>query len=372
MTRSGAFDTAGETTSALRTPENSQIKQQDPQRTYLTWLIGDTETKIWHDSADPHELDRGLERGIVGVTTNPVLANIALSRNRALWKREIDEVLVHALDPEKKAEELLSIPIKNAATKLRAVYQRSGGAMGYVCAQVNPSRAGDRDAMLAMARRFAAWAPNIAVKLPATAAGLDVLEECVANGITITSTVNFTVPQLLAVGERCSAAIQRARNTSIVPGRCFAVVMLGRIDDYLREVACDSRADVSEDDICHAGIAIAKRGYEIFRDRGYEAVLLLAAHRGSYHLTEFAGADCVASLVPRFQQEFEETELSFEKRIEAAIPTNVIERLRRVPDFVQAYEPDGMKPNEFITYGVCQRTLSQFIEAGWKLLESFQ
>ena len=48
--------------------------------------------------------------------------------------------------------------------------------MGYVCAQVNPSRAGDRDCMAAMAKRFHNWAPNIAVKLPATLAGLDVLE----------------------------------------------------------------------------------------------------------------------------------------------------------------------------------------------------
>jgi len=29
-----------------------------------------------------------------------------------------------------------------------------------------------------------------------------------------------------------------------------------------------------------------------------------------------------------------------------------------------AYEPDGMKPEDFITYGVVQRTLSQFVEGG--------
>ena len=63
-----------------------------------------------------------------------------------------------------------------------------------MCAQVDPSRAADRDAMLEMAKRFASWALNIAVKLPATSAGMDVLEECVATGIAITSTVNFTVP----------------------------------------------------------------------------------------------------------------------------------------------------------------------------------
>ena len=40
-----------------------------------------------------------------------------------------------------------------------------------------------------------------------------------------------------------------------------------------------------------------------------------------------------------------------------------------MPEFVKAYEPDGMAPRDFISYGVTQRTLSQFIEAGWKLLE---
>ena len=53
-----------------------------------------------------------------------------------------------------------------------------------MCAQVNPSLAGDRAAMEDMARRFNAWAPNIAVKLPATSAGLDVMERLVADGIT--------------------------------------------------------------------------------------------------------------------------------------------------------------------------------------------
>src|SRR5204863_4624059 len=107
---------------------------------------------------------------------------------------------------------------------------------GVVCAQVNPLRAGDRDCMYAMAKRFHAWAPNIAVKLPATAAGLDVLEDCVAEGITVTATVSFTVPQVVAIAERHRAGIDRAKANNIQPGKCFAVIMIGRLDDYLREI----------------------------------------------------------------------------------------------------------------------------------------
>jgi len=35
---------------------------------------------------------------------------------------------------------------------------------------------------------------------------------------------------------------------------------------------------------------------------------------------------------------------------------------------VRAYEPDGMEPSEFVAFGATQRTLSQFVEAGWKLM----
>ena len=41
-----------------------------------------------------------------------------------------------------------------------------------------------------------------------------------------------------------------------------------------------------------------------------------------------------------------------------------------MPEFVKAYEPDGMTQKDFISYGVAQRTICQFVEAGWKLLEN--
>jgi transaldolase len=333
--------------------------------TYLDWVIGQTRTKWWHDSADSTELDLGLERGAVGVTTNPVLSGAALKSSRARWAEEIDAVLVRKLAPEQQAEALMRIPVAKAAAKL----EPQGG---WVCAQVNPLRAGDRDCMLPMARRLHTWAPNIAVKLPATAAGLDVLEECVAEGITVTATVSFTVPQAVWIAERHRAGIVRARKNGIEPGKCFAVIMIGRLDDYLREVAHDTRAAVEESDIQQAGLAVTKRAYEIYQQLGYEAMLLVAALRGTYHLTELAGADLVMSIHPSWQGAFVKGEFEREERILRPVPKDVLERLHRLPDFVRGYEPEGMSPNDFISYGVTQRTLGQFCETGWKPMESFR
>jgi transaldolase len=251
-------------------------------------------------------------------------------------------------------------------------FERSNRVNGYVCAQVNPSRAGDRECMAAMARRFHAWAPNIAVKLPGTAAGLDVLEDCIAEGVTVTCTVSFTVPQVVAIGERCRSGTERARSNGVEPGRCFSVMMIGRLDDYLREVAHDSEAQVSEEDIRQAGLAATKRAYRIYRERSFEAVLLIAALRGDYHLTELAGADLIMSIAPGCQGWFIGDQLPREERIDREIPPDVIQRLESMPEFVRAYEPDGMAPSEFITYGATQRTLCQFVEAGWRLIENLQ
>ena len=337
--------------------------------TYLDWLVKSTRTSWWHDSADPFELQRALDRGAIGVTTNPFLSSVALAKNRAAWAADVESVLAKNLDAESKAEELMRGMVTRAAAMYQRHFERSGGKHGYVCAQVNPLRAGEREAMLAMARRFHAWAPNVAVKIPAVSAGLDVLEECIAEGISAAATISFTVPQVIAIAERCRAGRRRAQSNGIKPGECFSVIMIGRLDDYLREVARDNRTPVSEPDICQAGLAVTKRAYKIYRERNYEAVLMIAALRGSYHLTELAGAELIMSIAPAPQEWFVSEDHPREERIEKEIAPDVVERLSTMPEFVKAYEPDGMTPKDFISYGATQRTLCQYVEAGWKLME---
>ena len=48
-----------------------------------------------------------------------------------------------------------------------------------------------------------------------------------------------------------------------------------------------------------------------------------------------------------------------------------LDRLMTVPEFVRAYEPDRLPVDEFMAYGLTQRTLSQFSEVGWNPLANF-
>ena len=85
------------------------------QTGYLQWAIENTNTVWWHDSAEPSELNRGIERGAVGATTNPFLSHLALSLNKDAWAEEVNKVLSAQPEPERKAVQLMGIVITHAA-----------------------------------------------------------------------------------------------------------------------------------------------------------------------------------------------------------------------------------------------------------------
>ncbi len=342
-----------------------------PDHCYLCWLASETPTTWWLDSGEEDELQNALACGAVGITTNPPLAYQAIRSCPDSWKEGLREAS-SGLKPVELAEMLTSRVVKTGAQALMPLYEQTAGEQGYICAQVNPSKAGDRESMMALAKRFHSWAPNVAVKLPATAAGLDVLEDCVAEGITVAATVSFSVPQVLEVAVRYQQGQARARQAGIKPAKCFPVIMIGRIDDYLREVAQDRRSAATESDIRQAGLAITKRALHLYEERGYGANLIVAALRGPHHMAGLAGGKLIMSIHPKIKKMILAPDMPRAIGIDTEIEPDVMERLMTIPEFVRAYEPDGLKPEEFITFGVTQRTLSQFIESGWALLESFK
>jgi transaldolase len=341
-----------------------------PDGVYLKWLTTETDTSWWHDSADPAELAIGIEHAATGVTTNPVLSYQALSAHPQNWAH-LRQRLTEEMSPSARAEALVQGVVCNTAAMFEPIHQATAGDRGYVCGQVDPTRAGDRQAMVDMARRFHSWAPNISVKLPVTAAGLDAIEASVSEGISVNGTVSFTVAQALAVAERCREGTARARAAGKEPRPTFCTIMIGRQDDYLRDIAQDTEADLSEDDIRQAGLAVVKRAYALYEERGYETALVIAALRDTHHLTGIAGARIIFSIHPRIQAMIP-ADLSQETRADSPVPSDSVARLQRMPEFVRAYEPDGLKPSEFMAYGPTQRTLTQFSETGWLPLQAFR
>ena len=123
------------------------------EQSYLQWLSTETATRWWHDSADLDELHTALENSAVGVTTNPVLVATVLHSQPQKWAPVV-QTLSADLSPSQRTEELMKVVTQGVAQMLQPEYEASNGKSGFVCAQVQPAKAADRDTMLDMARRF--------------------------------------------------------------------------------------------------------------------------------------------------------------------------------------------------------------------------
>ena len=334
---------------------------------YLKWL-SETDGYWWTDTAEIHTMDEAIENGATGVTTNPILVKKSLYAFPDFWRPYLKSA--EGLSGDAKAEEIIRCITVEIAKKYQPIYEATKGVQGYVCAQVNPKKQGNTEAMIEMGKRLAAWAPNIAVKVPATAAGLRAIEELAAEGITTVGTVSFTTPQAVAIAAAQQRGLDRCRAAGKTPGAAFSVIMVGRLDDYLRDIAQDMQADVAESDIIQAGTAAIKKAHAICKERGYESKLMPAGMRGGYHAVALAGSDMTFSLSAGILTALgKETEFKF--HFEEAVAAKTIDSLSTIPEFVRAYHVENLPEAEFIRFGASQRTLSQFVEAGWNMIADF-
>lgn len=336
---------------------------------YLKWMSGETQTVYWHDSAIVEELDAAMENGAVGMTTNPFLIASTLKAQPDFWKGVLPGV-PEEVQGDERAEAWIAQVTGYLANNKLASKLGQGKYAGYVCAQTNPTKPGDTQGMIKTAKHYASMAQNknIVVKFPATHGGLEAIEACAAEGLNVAATVSFTVPQVLAMAEAYQRGREKAIAKGIEPGIGIAVLMVGRLDDYLRDVMNDTRARATEADIIWAGTAAIKRAYGIFKEKGYDCVLMPAGCRGGYHIAQLAGGEFVCSVSPGIAKSLLNNEDLTEK-IDDPVDPAILDRLNDMAEFRKAYEPDGMKIDEFITFGSCNRTLDQFTLLGWNVLK---
>jgi transaldolase len=256
------------------------------------------------------------------------------------------------------------------ARRLDPVFERTGGRRGRLSIQVDPARYRDIDAMLVQAARFHGLAPNIQVKLPVTGAGLVAIEEATARGIPVNATVNTTLAGALAVGDAVERGLARraAAGADIEGLHPVCTLMIGRLEDWLRVVCARDAIVITPGRIEWAGIAVFKRAYDLYRERGYRTRLLSGAFRNHLPWSQLIGGDIVITIPPAWQRQLDASGIAVRTRIDEPVDDAVIAELTdALPEFRLAYEPDGLAPHELETYGATVRTLRTFIAASHDL-----
>jgi transaldolase len=254
----------------------------------------------------------------------------------------------------------------NAAKLLLPVFEREHGRNGRLSIQTDPRNYRNADAMLTQAIRFSRLAPNMIVKIAATRAGIVAIEEATYRGISINATVSFTLPQAIAVAEAVERGLKRreAEGLDIATMGPVCTLMVGRLDDWLKVLIDKHNLSVDPGYLEWAGVAVFKKAYKIFRERGYRLRLLSAAFRNHMHWSEFIGGDVVISPPCAWQRRYNASDIEVISRIDTPVDAKIVNTLlSKFPDFERAYTENGLTHAEFDFFGSTRRTLRQFISA---------
>ena len=367
------------------THPNLEIWWDSSPLIYENWLAGPGKpysgAELFRVGGTGPGLPRFAHESVLqGSTTNQPLTWQVIDGSPGPWAEFVQaQALREPGIPAKEAMWRLFIEIAvRGADRLATIFEASGHRRGQICCQVDPRDLTDLDAMLAQARRIHAARPNIMVKMPGSKEGIEGVRILTSEGIPTNVTLGFTVSQLVAVGEAASAGLKEARRrgTNLRYWRSCATMMLGRYEDApaFGAQAREAGVELSEADVRWAGIAIFRKAYKLYRERGYPTQMLGASMRVGptidgavhvWHLEKLAGFDGVLTVFPNIFEAFLANygDRPLEPQIEESVPDPVLERLLRVPYFAEAYDERGIAPEDWIRHPALVATANSFVQA---------
>ncbi len=179
------------------------------------------------------ELQELVAQGLRGVTSNPSIFEKAIAGSTD-YNEDLNRLVGEGKSVEEIYEALTMDDIRSAADVLRPVYEKSGGADGYVSLEVNPALAHDTEATIAEARRLFASLerPNVMIKVPATPAGIPAIETLIGEGVNVNVTLVFSLEQYEAVATAYIAGLEKLALSGGDVGRVASVAsfFISRVD----------------------------------------------------------------------------------------------------------------------------------------------
>jgi transaldolase len=194
-------------------------------------------TKIWLDSIDPELVAKNRALGATGATSNPIIVADLLKTGR--FDHDLEQLIEQQLSDDQIAWRMTDKLVTDAQAVFRPVWELTHANDGYVSFELDPlledPHLGPPHAervarYIELGKYWARNQVNRMIKVPATPAGLDALEELVAAGLTLNVTLIFTLPQYRAARDAIWRGAQRYGNF----GRFKSVysIFVSRVDVY--------------------------------------------------------------------------------------------------------------------------------------------
>jgi transaldolase len=308
-----------------------------------------TGTKVWLDSIDPAQVKKNRPLGITGATSNPII--IADIIKTGAFDERILSLMDRGLKDEQIAWELTDQLVGEAQQVFAPTWEQTRGNDGYVSFELDPllEDAGPGAPPHAeRVRRYVElgkqWSAgparrNRMIKVPATAAGLDALEELAAAGVTLNVTLIFSERQYKIARDNIWRGAQR-RKAGRDGFKSVYSIFVSRVDVYTEKNA-PALSPASQGLV---GIYNAKKlwrlNQEFWKDKGLKLQQeIIFASTGTKKKTDpadkyveaLAGSD-IQTNPPATNEAVEKLNKKYTRKVDQMPPREVVDEIDRKVD----------------------------------------
>lgn len=320
-------------------------------------------TRFWVNNPTREEARRAIEAGARGCTNNPSFSHKMLEHpSEGAYARPLLEEAVRESTNEDQAAAAFQRKLVGPIAEIfRPIWERSGGEDGWVSIQGDPVHEHSSRVIVDEARENGRLGPNIAIKIPCTASGLEAMKTLIPEGYAINATEIMSVSQGV---ELCEMYESVSSSCGKRP-KLWLSFIAGIYDEYLETYVRERGVPVEGDIVRQAGLAATRKMYRILRDRRYAATIIGGGARHPRHFTEMVGGDLVVTINWKGTADtLLERNEDVVHRFLNPVPDDVLdELLAKLPDFRRGWEPTALPVSEYEDFGPVVLFRSMFLKS---------
>jgi transaldolase len=214
-----------------------------------------------------------LKEGVIkGATSNPSIFASAIMTSSA-YQEQLKSM--EGKSPKEKYEALAIEDIKLAAKALFPCYEK--GYDGYISMEVDPFLCDDTQGTITEGKRLFSIInePNVMIKIPATEAGYDAMEELMSMGISVNATLVFSPDQVKKCLKAMKHGLDIFENSGGRRAEGVISVFVSRFDRLLDPILKERGVEPSQ-----TGILNAAKIYNIVEHNHTPSIRTLFASTG--------------------------------------------------------------------------------------------
>ena len=301
-------------------------------------------TKLWLDSVDPELIEQSRALGATGATSNPIIISDLLKSGR--YDDRIAALMTGGMNDVAVAWQMTDYLVRSAQAVFLPVWLETNGNDGFVSFELDPLLEA-KDApphdervaqYVALGKYWSEGHANRLIKVPATDAGLDALEELAAAGVNLNVTLIFSERQYELARENIWRGAQKLE--SLDKFKSVYSIFISRVDVYTEK----HLPQLSEGAQGMVGLVNAKRlwqsNQEWWKDKGLplqqEIVFASTGVKkegdpADKYIEALAGSD-IQTNPPKTNDEVEKLGKEYSRAVDKMPSQNVLDEIDREVD----------------------------------------